>query len=215
MRIRIRKNAFKTLSKTCVNPIVTRVWTCYDDLVNAYINLKGVMILFLKRLQLFLLTCICILMYTSFQAEAIFAKSKVNIGAIPADQQVSSQIHDTSTKRQAIILTATDLIGTPYVWGGNDLSGFDCSGFIEYIFKKNGLYMPRTTNQQQYFGESITFDQVRPGDLYFFEEDGQVYHVALALADGYYLHAPSPGKDVTYGHVDRFAPQFANRVMLN
>lgn len=171
--------------------------------------------MFIKRRPLFLLTCICILMYTSFQAEDIFAKSKVNIGTIPSDQQVSSQVYDTNTKRQNVILTATDLIGIPYIWGGNDLSGFDCSGLIEYVFKNNGIYMPRTTHQQQYIGERIALDQVQPGDLYFFEEDGQVYHVALALADGYYLHAPSPGKRVTYGHVNRFSPQFANRVIFN
>lgn len=163
----------------------------------------------------FLLTLTCILTFASFPSAAIFAKSKDIQVSLPAENQVSSQVYPTSTKRQAILQSATDLIGTPYVWGGNDLSGFDCSGFIEYIFKANGLYMPRTTNQQQYFGELIDIDSVQPGDLYFFEEGGQVYHVALALEDGYYLHAPSPGKTVSYGHVNRFAPQFANRVVLS
>ncbi|MEY8370046.1 C40 family peptidase [Aerococcaceae bacterium 50-4] len=170
--------------------------------------------MFRKRTIAYLLTSICIWTFTTIQAEAVFAKSKVSEVSLAADIRVNTNAYSTSTKRQAIIHSARNLIGTPYIWGGNDLSGFDCSGFIEYIFKANGLYMPRTTNQQQYFGQPIDLDNVQPGDLYFFEEDDQVYHVALALGEGYYLHAPSPGKSVSYGHVDRFAPQFANRVVM-
>lgn len=83
-------------------------------------------------------------------------QGKGTIESLPASDQNAHLPYNTATiKRQAILTTANDLIGTPYVWGGNDLSGFDCSGFIEYIFKANGLYMPRTTNQQQYFGQPV------------------------------------------------------------
>lgn len=118
-------------------------------------------------------------------------------------------------KRQAIIQSGIDQIGIPYLWAGNNRGGFDCSGLIEYIFKENGLYMPRTTSQQQYFGERIDVNQAIPGDLYFFEAEGEVYHVALVLGDGHYLHSPMPGRTVSYGHIDRFEPQFAVQVFTN
>ncbi len=170
--------------------------------------------MFKKRSFLYLLAALYTVAALAFPAQAIHAKGKGTIASLPAnDQNAQLPFNTTTTKRQAVLTTANDLIGTPYIWGGNDLSGFDCSGFIEYIFKANGLYMPRTTNQQQYFGQPVDVNNVQPGDLYFFEEDDQVYHVALALADGYYLHAPSPGKSVSYGHVGRFAPRFANRVI--
>lgn len=170
--------------------------------------------MFRKRSLLYLLAALFTVVALAFPEQAIDAKGKGTIASLPAsDQNAYLPFKTATTKRQAILTTANDMIGIPYIWGGNDLSGFDCSGFIEYIFKTNGLYMPRTTNQQQYFGQPVDLKNVQPGDLYFFEEGDQVYHVALALEDGYYLHSPSPGKAVSYGHVGRFAPQFANRVI--
>lgn len=158
----------------------------------------------LSKLIVWLLFGVCLL-----NPDAIFAKSKEVAVVDEIDLAEITIEVDQQSKRQAIVQSAIDLLGTPYVWGGNDLTGFDCSGLIEYIYKLNGLYMPRTTQQQQYFGESIALDAVKPGDLYFFAEAGDVYHVALALGNGAYIHSPSPGKVVSYGHIDRFEPQFA------
>ena len=94
--------------------------------------------MFKKRSFLYLLAALYTVAALAFPAQAIHAKGKGTIASLPAsDQNAQLPFNTTTTKRQAVLTTANDLIGTPYIWGGNDLSGFDCSGFIEYIFKAN------------------------------------------------------------------------------
>ncbi|RPA60781.1 NlpC/P60 family protein [Aerococcus agrisoli] len=149
-------------------------------------------------------------------AQLVYGQTRDQANTNTTELLVSPEISDiylNDQERQAIIQEGIALLGQPYVWGGNTIGGFDCSGFIEYIFKKEGKYMPRTTQQQQYFGDKIPVNQALPGDLYFFEDNGDVYHVALALGEGAYIHSPSPGHNVSYGHTSRFQAQFALRVL--
>ncbi len=93
-------------------------------------------------------------------------------------------------------------LGTPYVWGGSDPGeGFDCSGFVQYIFREEGVRLPRTSRQMARVGEDLParVDALRPGDLMFFSSDGDgVDHVALYAGDGWLLHSSSSGKGVRY-----------------
>ena len=113
---------------------------------------------------------------------------------------------------------ATSYIGTPYVWGGNsELTGFDCSGLVQWTYEKAlGITLPRTTYIQQYIGESIPvdIDELRMGDLLFFYTPSEgTHHVAMYLADGYYIHAPCSGDVVKITSIEEFAPTFARRVV--
>ena len=113
---------------------------------------------------------------------------------------------------------ATSYIGTPYVWGGStEDTGFDCSGLVQWSYSKAlGLLIPRTTYYQQYVGVSVPLDvdKLRMGDLLFFHDNSEgTYHVAMYLADGYYLHAPHSGDVVRIASMEDFAPTFARRLV--
>jgi cell wall-associated NlpC family hydrolase len=80
----------------------------------------------------------------------------------------------------------------PYRNGGSDPSGFDCSGFVQWVFAQNGRSLPREVHDQYGIGQKIDRDDVRPGDLVFFEtEKHGPSHVGIALGGDEFVHAPS------------------------
>ncbi len=87
---------------------------------------------------------------------------------------------------------ALDLRGTPYRDGGADPSGFDCSGFVWYVFGRQGVSLPRTVREQYRAGTAVAAGALRPGDLVFFDIDGGgVSHVGIAIGGDEFIHAPS------------------------
>jgi cell wall-associated NlpC family hydrolase len=101
----------------------------------------------------------------------------------------------TSRKGKAIhtvIMTGRSFMGVPYVWGGEDPSGFDCSGFIQYVYAKHGIHLPRTADIQFNVGKVVRRGDEKPGDLVFFETycPGPS-HVGIYLGRDYFLHASS------------------------
>ncbi|MDO4533306.1 MAG: NlpC/P60 family protein, partial [Coriobacteriia bacterium] len=110
---------------------------------------------------------------------------------------------------------AVSFLGTPYVWGGtNPDEGFDCSGFVQYLYKQTfGISLPRTTYTQQYEGKEVAFDDLQMGDLLFFDEGGSTEHVAMYLGDGFYIHAPEQGDVIKITDMESFTPTFAKRIL--
>ena len=106
-----------------------------------------------------------------------------------------------SASARAVLGTADDYVGVPYVWGGESPRGFDCSGFTQYVFRKNGIELPRTSRQQVQVGSKVTtsLSSLRTGDLIFFAENySRVDHVAIYAGDGRIIHATSSGGEVRY-----------------
>jgi len=92
----------------------------------------------------------------------------------------------------SVVREALSLRGTPYRDGGADPTGFDCSGFVQYIFGRHALLMPRTVERQAREGRAVPLDGVRPGDLVFFRTVGSgPSHVGIAIGGGEFVHAPS------------------------
>jgi cell wall-associated NlpC family hydrolase len=92
----------------------------------------------------------------------------------------------------AVVATALEFRGVPYRNGGSDPSGFDCSGFVQYVFARHGTQLPREVRDQYRAGREIDLDEVKAGDLLFFETVSRgASHVGMALADGWFVHAPS------------------------
>jgi len=92
----------------------------------------------------------------------------------------------------SLINTALEFLGVPYRNGGSDPSGFDCSGFVQWVFGRHGLALPREVRDQYQAGRSVDLDEVREGDLLFFETIARgASHVGIALGNGRFVHAPS------------------------
>ncbi|UVI28926.1 C40 family peptidase [Paenibacillus spongiae] len=84
------------------------------------------------------------------------------------------------------------VIGTPYKWGGTTEKGFDCSGFIIYIFDQFKVDLPRTSSSQAETGTEVSQDELREGDLVFFNTSGKgVSHAGIYVGDGKFAHSSS------------------------
>ena len=91
-----------------------------------------------------------------------------------------------------VVGTALSLQGAPYRNGGSDPSGFDCSGFVAYVFAQQGLAVPRTVSELYVAGHEISADALEPGDLVFFSTVAPgPSHVGIAVSADEFVHAPS------------------------
>ncbi len=88
-------------------------------------------------------------------------------------------------------------IGIPYRYGGNSRSGFDCSGLVHYAYGQAGVDVPRTTTALWRALSPVTADELRVGDVLFFDIEGKVSHVGLYLGAGRFVHAPASGREVS------------------
>jgi cell wall-associated NlpC family hydrolase len=109
-------------------------------------------------------------------------------------------------RTSAMIRTAENYIGVPYKWGGTSpRTGFDCSGFTQYVFARHGVRIPRTSRAQLQAGQVIRVDRraLRQGDLIMFAERGQpVGHVAIYAGNGRIIHSSKSGRGVRYDDLD-------------
>jgi gamma-D-glutamyl-L-lysine dipeptidyl-peptidase len=94
--------------------------------------------------------------------------------------------------------TAESFIGVPYLWGGTTALGLDCSGFVQQVYRLNGVALPRDADQQAMLGRRV--EKARAGDLMFFGEES-VTHVALATSATEFIHAPMDGAVVGHGRL--------------
>ena len=107
---------------------------------------------------------------------------------------------DNGIEREKIVDAARSMIGVPYQYGGESpADGFDCSGLVQYAYRRAGYQLPRTTGQQYRHVQPIPSRFLRPGDLVFFSNkyDRFVSHVGIYLGDNRFIHAPSSGKTVS------------------
>ena len=102
-------------------------------------------------------------------------------------------------------------VGTPYRYGGQSPTGFDCSGLVHYAYHHAGKNVPRTTGQLWSETAAVNHADLRPGDVLFFSIEGKMSHVGLYLGDGKFVHAPSSGRTVS---VERLASPFYRKAFL-
>jgi len=101
--------------------------------------------------------------------------------------------------RANLVNTAKQYIGIPYKWGGTSAkSGFDCSGLTMVTYRINGYNIPRTSRNQFSKGKHVGINDLKPGDLVFFNSRtfGRVSHVGLYIGNRKFIHAPSKGKTI-------------------
>ena len=97
----------------------------------------------------------------------------------------------SGTTRDNIIQTAKIYMNSPYLWGGKSPCGTDCAGYVQMVYKINGISLPRDVGQQPEKGITLSFvEEAQPGDLAFFDDDrGQIIHVGLLLEKNRIIHA--------------------------
>jgi cell wall-associated NlpC family hydrolase len=105
-----------------------------------------------------------------------------------------------------VLRTAEALRGVPYRLGGDSPDrGFDCSGFVQYVFARQHIGMPRTVVEQFAVGSTVELDDVREGDLIFFSTIAPgASHVGLAVGGEAFIHAPADGGAVRIERLDAY-----------
>ncbi len=109
---------------------------------------------------------------------------------------IASTAPVSSSRGQAIVATAQRYLGVPYVYGGTTPAGWDCSGFVGYVYQQAaGISLPRTAAQQYRVGAAIPVGQEQPGDIVFFSDTfgPGITHDGIAIGNGQFIHARSEG----------------------
>ncbi|WP_241159310.1 MULTISPECIES: NlpC/P60 family protein [unclassified Desulfovibrio] len=92
---------------------------------------------------------------------------------------------------QKLLQHARSAIGTPYVLGGSNPGGFDCSGFVHWAYRNVGVKLPRTAREQSVVGEGIrNIEDMRAGDIVAFRHPKRGYHTGIYVGDGKFIHSP-------------------------
>ncbi|GCD11412.1 phage tail tape measure protein [Clostridium tagluense] len=121
------------------------------------------------------------------------AKALVNIEGKPNTSNTISSKNVASSAGQAVVDEAKKYLGTPYVWGGTNQEGFDCSGLVQFVYKKLGKDISRTTTTQINEGSKIAKKDLQVGDTVFFGNPSEPHHEGIYVGNGQYLHAPRTG----------------------
>ena len=133
-------------------------------------------------------------LYGQKEIEAI----RVILGGV----RVAAKIAAPAASAGRVVPTAERYLGTPYRYGGTSpVTGFDCSGFVQYVFARNKVKLPRTSRQQAKVGKAMPrrFKSLSAGDLVMFAEPGEpISHVAIYAGRNRIIHASSSGGAVRY-----------------
>jgi len=123
------------------------------------------------------------------------------LGALlPLQAQPQGQAPAAKEPQAGMLTRAETCLGTPYRYGGTSRRGFDCSGFVKFVFSSVGIDLDRSSAAQAKQGEAVPLTQIQPGDLLFFNTRGLrkgISHVGIYLGEGQFIHASSwggPGK---------------------
>ena len=164
--------------------------------------------------------------YAALVLVALFAGGCASSGAVPKPVPGASTPAGQPSDPPAVIAgaspvsepgaralaTALEQRGIPYRNGGSDPGGFDCSGLVQWVFAQNGRALPREVREQYLVGQEVEADEVRAGDLLFFDtSSGGASHVGIALDRESFVHAPSSNGVV---RVERYTSSYWSRRYL-
>lgn len=136
------------------------------------------------------------------------------------ERQIAAAIYNNSNPSRGnenystdeVVQYALQFRGIKYKWGGNTPEeGFDCSGYVRYVYAHFGVYLPRTSYTQINVGTPVSRDELQPGDLVFFGY-GTPHHVGMYIGDNCYVHAPQTGDVVKISPLTRSDYMGARRV---
>lgn len=155
------------------------------------------------------------------KSEQTEALSKLNLLKISLGNSISSPVN---VYKEGISLGhliygddnianyAKNFLGVPYLWGGVTPDGFDCSGFIQYVYGHFKVNIPRTTYDQVNAGTTVK-DNLKPGDLIFFGDKVKPHHVGMYIGDGEYIQAPHTGDYIKISPIEGSGYSVAKRIL--
>jgi len=133
-------------------------------------------------------------------AEAARKRAERIANAQKAAKKAGKVYHMSEGDRQQLLKDAKFFKGGKYVWGGTSPEGFDCSGYVQYLYKKHNINLPRTAYAQSKKGAPVNRNSLQKGDLLFFLTDKKrgipVTHVGIYLGNGKFIHAASKKKGI-------------------
>lgn len=127
-------------------------------------------------------------------ATAKTSRSAVRVANAPLPPAVAGSV---------ILQIAARYVGTPYLSGGSTPAGFDCSGFVQYVFAQVGISLPRTTTGDRYVGTVVSAADALPGDIIWTPG-----HVAIYAGSGMQIDSPRPGKTVQFRAIWQSSPLY-------
>ena len=154
----------------------------------------------------------------NYKGQVGYVSSSYLQSTVPSGSTSNSGSNNSvSASASSVIAYAKTLLGKPYVWGAQGPNGFDCSGFTYYVFKnKAGIILPRTSSAQSKYGTYVSRNNLRAGDLVFFDtngaNNGQVSHVGLYIGNGQMIHASYSQKKIV---IDNFNSSYFKRTFVN
>ena len=134
--------------------------------------------------------------------KAWLAKERAKHLAIAKAQAEKMGVSFTLSPDQStqILEDAKYFRGGRYVWGGTTPEGFDCSGYVQYLYRKHHIDLPRTAWEQSRMGREVSLDELKKGDLLFFLTDRKrnipITHVGIYIGNGEFIHAASRKKGI-------------------
>jgi cell wall-associated NlpC family hydrolase len=142
-----------------------------------------------------------VLLLLGFPASA--AAGEAQLSAADAEETVTVQLEHTVISeanenarektpvgRPRVVEIARRYLGTPYSWAGASPAGFDCSGFVMYVYSRVGIELPHSSWMLWGVGKPVARKDLRPGDIVFFNGLG---HVGIYVAHGRFIHSPQTG----------------------
>jgi peptidoglycan DL-endopeptidase CwlO len=116
--------------------------------------------------------------------------SILDAGIVPTTTDGAPIAPPPPSQYGGVVGVAMQYLGTPYVWGGAEPGGFDCSGFVQFVYNQVGVSLPHHAASQYGYGTPVGLSDLQPGDLVFF--DG-LAHVGIYIGGGQFIHAPHTG----------------------
>jgi len=117
--------------------------------------------------------------------------------------RVSSQPGKVWNLRGKVVGLAKSLTGLPYEYGGEEIYGFDCSGFVYYVYDSFGIKLPRTAKKQGKLDEQIKFKRAKPADILVFKIKRR-WHTAIYIGENSFIHAPNKKSRVRVERLSKY-----------
>jgi cell wall-associated NlpC family hydrolase len=138
--------------------------------------------------------------YLARMAEAARLRAERIAKAQEEANKVGKTYQISEIDKQKLLEDAKYFKGGKYVWGGTTPEGFDCSGYVQYLYKKHNIDLPRTAWQQSKQGQVVERNELQKGDLLFFLTDKKrgipITHVGIYIGNGKFIHAASKDKGI-------------------